>query len=93
MFGGVALQLIRLMGRRETVPSAIAPDDIPAALHKLREGVAIEDARLEAQDQDADEQRERPVSLHNRALPLIELLEAAHEEGVHVMWEEGGRNY
>jgi hypothetical protein len=27
------------------------------------------------------------VSLHNRALPLIELLEAAQKEGVAVMWE------
>jgi hypothetical protein len=29
MFGEVALKLIKLMGRRETVPSAIRPEDIP----------------------------------------------------------------
>ena len=31
MFGDVALQLIELMGRRDTVPSAIYPEDIPKA--------------------------------------------------------------
>ena len=34
MFGDVALQLLKLMGRRETVPSAMEPEDIPATFER-----------------------------------------------------------
>ena len=85
MFGEIALKLLKLMGRRETVPSAIGAEDIPQA---LRDGIAAADAALEDQPSaDEEEGDERRVSLHNRALPLIELLEAAQKEGVAVMWE------
>jgi hypothetical protein len=94
MFGDVALRLIKLMGRRETVPSAIEPEDIPQALKMLRAGVAAEDAAAkEDETENSDNEKEEVVSVHNRALPLIELLQAAHEENVPVMWEEGGRAY
>jgi hypothetical protein len=94
MFGDVALRLIKLMGRRETVPSAIEPEDIPQALKMLRAGVAAEDAAAkEDEAENSDDEKEEVVSVHNRALPLIELLQAAHEKNVPVMWEEGGRAY
>lgn len=88
MFSEVALKLIRLMGLRGTVPSAIGPEDIPGALKSLRTGIAEEDAALEDQPpHDEEEGEERRVSLHIRALPLIEMLEAAERENVAVMWE------
>jgi len=94
MFGDVALKLIKLMGRRETVPSAIEPEDIPQALKMLRAGVAAEDAATkEDEAKNSDDEKEENVTVHNRALPLIELLQAAHQKNVPVMWEEGGRAY
>ena len=88
MFGEVALKLLKMMGRRGTVPSAISAEDIPAALASLRKGIAEVDAALEDQPQnDEEEDGERPVSLHNRAVPLIEMLETAQREDVAVMWE------
>jgi hypothetical protein len=94
MFGEVALKLIKLMGRRETVPSAIEPEDIPQALKMLRVGIAADDAAAKENNaEDSDDETEELVSVHNRALPLIELLQAAHEKNVPVMWEEGGRAY
>ena len=94
MFGEVALKLIKLMGRDETVPSAIQPEDIPQALKSLREGVAVEDAAvIENETEDIEEEEVEQVSVHNRALPLIEILNAAERENVPVMWEEGGRSY
>ncbi len=94
MFGEVALKLIKLMGRRETVPSAIQPEDIPQALESLREGMAIEDAAVEENElEDVEDEEVEPVSVHSRALPLIELLNAARRENVPVTWEEGGRAY
>ena len=94
MFGEVALKLIKLMGRRETVPSAIEPEDIPQALKMLRTGIAADDAAAkEDESENGDDETEELVSVHNRARPLIELLQAAHKENVPVMWEEGGRAY
>jgi len=94
MFGEVALKLIKLMGIRETVPSAIQPEDIPQALKSLRDGIATEDAAVEENEiEGVEDEEEQRVSVHNRALPLIELLNAARREDVPVMWEEGGRSY
>ena len=88
MFRDVALKLIELMGRRGTVPSAIGPEEIPEALASLRTGVAESDAASEDQPpHDEEEGEERRVSLHIRALPLIEMLEKAEQESVAVMWE------
>jgi hypothetical protein len=88
MFGEVALKLLAMMGRRGTVPSAIGAEDIPQALESLRKGIAEADAALEDQPPHEEEEgEERRVSLHNRAVPLIEMLEAAERDGVAVMWE------
>jgi len=94
MFGDVALRLIKLMGRKETVLSALLPEDITEALKMLRAGIAAEGAATEENEAEVDdEEKEARVSIHNRALPLIELLEAAQKDNVAVMWEEGGRAY
>ena len=88
MFGEVAMKLLKMMGRSGKVPSAISAEDIPAALELLRQGVADADAALEDQPPHEEEEgEERRVSLHNRALPLIEMLETAAREDVPVMWE------
>ena len=88
MFVEVALKLLKMMGRSGKVPSAISAEDIPAALKSLRKGVADADAALEDQPPHEEEEgEERRVSMHNRALPLIEMLETAAREDVPVMWE------
>ncbi|HEX7081707.1 MAG TPA: DUF1840 domain-containing protein [Gammaproteobacteria bacterium] len=89
MFGDVAVKLLRMMGHSGTVPSAILADDVPAALERLKRAVAEEKSRAAAEPRDErpDDEQEPPVSLANRALPLIELLEAAVERHADVMWE------
>jgi hypothetical protein len=88
MFGEVALKLLEMMGRSGKVPSAINAGDIPAALESLHKGVADADAALEDQPPHEEEEgEERRVSMRNRALPLIEMLETAAREDVPVMWE------
>ena len=88
MFGEIALKLLKMMGRSGKVPSAISAEDIPIALKSLRKGVADADAALEDQPPHEEEEgEERRVSMHNRALPLIEMLETAALEDVPVMWE------
>ncbi|NIO40449.1 MAG: DUF1840 family protein, partial [Burkholderiales bacterium] len=80
--------LLKLMGHSGTVPSAIMPEDIPAAVAKLKAAVA---ARPGAPDPAADTRgdqngAEMPVSLKQRAFPLIELLERAANRECEVVW-------
>ncbi|MCF7982803.1 MAG: DUF1840 domain-containing protein [Thiohalocapsa sp.] len=89
MFGDVAKALIPMMGHSGSIPGAILAEDVPAALERLRAAVASNpDAPLDPRrDDDDDERRGQSVSLAHRALPLIELLEAAARDEKHVMWD------
>ena len=94
MFGDVALQLIKLMGRRDTVPRAMEPEDIPQALDNLRAGTTAHTTthNLDEAHEDAESFKEY-VSLHKRAVPLIELLEAAQKKNMPVMWEQEKKHF
>lgn len=91
MFGDVAVELLKLMGLSGTVPGALRPEDIPGALHRLREGLSRQPSAApgapENREDDDDEFIDQPVSLGKRAFPLIEALEAAAAEDVAVSWE------
>lgn len=81
MFDQVALKLIELMGRTKTVPSALAEDEVAAALAKLTSAIQQVSAK-QGDSWDGD-----GVSLAHRAQPLIDLLHAAKHAGNHVIWE------
>jgi len=87
MFGEVAVRFHELMGHSGTVPGALLAEDVGAALQRLEAAVAAyeEEAPSQAAKEESDEP---PVSLGTRALPLIELLQAAENEKVDVMWVE-----
>lgn len=88
MFGVVVIQLLKLMGRRETVPSAMDAEDIRDALNRLRKSlVNRNDANAEINSTHVDGEVEAPISIETRAGSLIELLEAAAEDGVAAIWE------
>lgn len=91
MFGDVAVELLKLMGRSGTIPGALTSEDIPQALTRLKEAISEKEAEtteITEDDQESeDEFIDQPVSLRNRAFPLIEMLEAARAEDVPVMWE------
>jgi hypothetical protein len=90
MFGDVAKALIRMMGHSGTVPGALLAADVPDALARLQAAVdANPQAPLDPQhEEDNEDARSQSVSLRHRALPLIELLQAAAREEKNVMWEQ-----
>lgn len=90
MFGEVAVALLKLMGHSGTVPGALLAADIPQALAKLKAAVAEHpNVPLDPSPQSQRPLDEREsVSLAHRALPLIELLEAAARAGENVIWEQ-----
>lgn len=94
MFGDVAVRLLKMMGHSGTVPSAIVAADVPEALARLEaelsrlEPVAAAEGDAQApRDSSFKEQEERTVSLRHRALPLIQLLEAAKKSESNIMWD------
>jgi hypothetical protein len=89
MFGDVAKALIRMMGHSGAVPGALLAEDVPTALDRLKAAVeANPEAPLDPEhDEDDEDARAQSVSLKHRALPLIELLEAAARDEKNVMWD------
>lgn len=89
-FENVAHQLLSLMGHSGTIPSALVQKDIPQALEKLQRGIQ-ENSNADASKQNTtlnEENDEEPViSLKHRALPLINLLQAAVENECNVHWD------
>lgn len=84
MFGDVALAMLKMMGHSTTVPGAIVAEDVPEALSRITAAIEAETASQTVVDKGADEP---PVSIKNRALPLIELLAAAAKANTYVMWK------
>lgn len=84
MFGDVALSLLKMMGHSGTVPSAILAADVPEALSQLKSAL---DAKVEQASPQQNSGDEPSVSMHNRALPLLDLLAAAVKENTDVMWK------
>lgn len=90
MFGDIGLAMLRGMGASERVPGALLAADVPRALASLRSTLARHGADpaatgAEAAHDDEDEE-EAPISLARRALPLIEMLEAAAREDADIVW-------
>ncbi|HEX6003706.1 MAG TPA: DUF1840 domain-containing protein [Burkholderiales bacterium] len=87
MFGDAAVTLLKMMGQTGDVPGAILAADIPPALERLQRAVG---AQPGGAGERAPDEREAPVTLRQRAFPLIELLQRAIRKNADVIWERGG---
>ena len=88
MFGSAANAILKMMGQSGNVPGALLAADIPDALQRLKRELE-QQAKEEAGVDNIEDEEDRPVSLHTRATPLIELFEAAASNNENVLWEEG----
>ncbi len=102
MFGDVATELIRMMGGTGRIPGAFNADDVPGALRQLEASIeqakrqphanpppaAAPPADNEDAPADADEdEKDPPVEIAVRAIPLVGLLKRAAAAKAEVMWE------
>ncbi|UUM32502.1 DUF1840 domain-containing protein [Vibrio japonicus] len=94
MFGDVALKILSMMGHSGAVPGAILAKDVPQALDQLNSAIELEKMKakpVEPEDDNDDEYDEYvdpPVSIVNRALPILELLNTAVRDECNVMWDK-----
>jgi hypothetical protein len=87
MFGDVAKQMMEIIGKEFGARGVISVEQMPEAIARLKQAVA-EDRRLRQgrRDDEDDEERRERVSIGQRALPLIELLECSLREDKAVTW-------
>lgn len=94
MFPETAHRIFEIIGRQDAPRGVITADQVPESLQKLVDAVEEEKAQLKAAREDAeiaDKQgdvsaQQRPITLGQRAFPLIEMLRAAQKKKVDVTW-------
>jgi hypothetical protein len=85
MFGDVGVKLLKMMDFGVSVPGAIIAEDVPEGLSNLKKGL---ESVMEVVEPAGDADDDQPaVSLHARAVPLIELLQSAIDDENIVRWE------
>jgi hypothetical protein len=85
MFGEVGLKMLEMMDFGVSVPGAIIAEDVPQALRNLQDRL---ESLVEVVEPAGEANEAEPaVSLHTRAVPLIELLQSAVADENIVRWE------
>lgn len=90
-FGEVAKRLLGIIGKDpESTTGIITAEQLPDALARLKAAVAAERAELGGRSRydDENEQQGKPpaITLSQRAVPLIELMEYAQRDKAPVTW-------
>jgi hypothetical protein len=85
MMDNIAMKMLEMMGYGCSVPGAITIEDVPVALDNLKAKLALIPQQTNSAGEDDDNQAK--VGLHTRAIPLLELLQAAVADKQLVRWE------
>jgi len=85
MLGDIGLKMLEMMAFGSSVPGAINAEDVPSALENLQSALDKLPTQVEPAGEADDDQP--AVSVHTRAVPLIELLQAAVADETYVRWE------
>lgn len=95
MFEETARRIFDIIGKEPAPRGVIAAAQVPQALARLTAAVEAEKAQLKAAQKERDEAerraepqppQERPITLAQRAYPLLEMLRAAQKKNVDVTW-------
>lgn len=94
MFAETTRRILEIIGRADAPRGVITAEQVPAALQQLQRAVEQEKAEAKAAAaaaEQADRRAEagdaaRPITLGQRAFPLIEMLRAAAQRKVDVTW-------
>jgi hypothetical protein len=85
MLGDIGLKMLEMMAFGSSVPGAINAEDVPTALDNLNSALDKLPTQVEPAGEAGDDQP--AVSVHTRAVPLVELLQAAVADETYVRWE------
>lgn len=84
--------LLRAMGIQPAPQGILLSVDIPSAIARIAAAIEADEAGHGSPSQSAEQgdlsvPQEEPVSLRQRAWPLLEMLRRAHAEGDFIVWE------
>jgi hypothetical protein len=83
-FNEIGRRLITLMGHSDNVPGAIKSEELADALARLQQGLGGE--KIAPASSNNDDDNEPEISLAKRAIPLVNLLQAAIKKECDVLW-------
>ncbi len=83
MLDKVGHEMLKMLNFGNSIPGAIDAEDLPRARDNLLAALA---ALPEADDSDKEED-DPPISLHTRALPLLQLIEATIKDEEYLRWD------
>jgi hypothetical protein len=91
MMGPSGDHVLRIVGKAPGPKGIIEPAAMPAAIAALERAIAEEEnARKQVEDEAAAEGKSPPprdpVSLRQRAWPLVEMMKRAHADGKEIVW-------
>jgi len=94
MFGDVAYRLMEIIGKEPAAKGIVTVDQLPDAIAQLKAAIATDkESRAGLAEDDLPQSEAAPdgskrayVSLTQRAVPLIELLEWSLKKKVPVVW-------
>lgn len=88
MFDEVAHRMMDLLAKEHTPQGVVSVEQLPAAIAALKAAIAKDRAahQPQAEEDEGEAPTNRPVSLAQRALPLVELLEISLARGKPVTW-------
>jgi hypothetical protein len=95
MFAETAHRIFQIIGRDDSARGVITAEQVPDALQRLVAAVEQEKSDLRTAQAAADQKDRRgsdepapaaPITLGQRAFPLIEMLRAAEKKKVDITW-------
>ncbi|RLJ68150.1 DUF1840 domain-containing protein [Sulfurisoma sediminicola] len=89
MFDEVAHRMMEIMGKERTVRGVVTVEQMPECIARLKAAIAEDRAKAHGKPQGEEEEETgvaARVSLAQRALPLVELLERSLQREKPVLW-------
>jgi len=88
MFDEIAHRMMDLLGKERSAQGVVTVEQLPAAIAALKDAIAKDRATHQPQAEENEDEApaSRPVSLAQRALPLVELFEISLARGKPVTW-------
>lgn len=86
MLSHVAEPLLKMMGASGNLKGAVSGDELRASLDRLETALRHHTEPGKTQEEE-DEDKELPVALGTRAVPLVQMLKTACESDSYVMWQ------
>jgi hypothetical protein len=84
-------RVLQIIGKEPGPKGIILPEEMPAATSKLNAAIEQEEAEHKAAIEEAKARGEvppkfEPVSLRQRAMPFLDMLRRAEQEGHEIVW-------